>query len=370
MIRILQVVGKMHYGGMETLIMNIYRHIDRTKVQFDFLVHYREPGEYDSEIRALGGRIFVMPKTTPQNYLKCKKAYQEFFKEHHSYNKVHVHLHNMAFMIFPEAKKYNIDCVIHLHNKGVEKNIKGFLGVFCTKIAMSKADTIFACSQESAAFFIPPRCTKTYTIIKNGIIPERFLYNETVRNELRQKMQLDNKFVLLCAARFAVQKNHTFLLDIVNALIKYDKDIILLLAGEGPLEGDIKAKIKRLHLQENVVFLGARGDIGRIMQAADCYLMPSLWEGLPITYIEAQAAGLKIYTSEEAMSEEARITDLIEGISLSREPDYWAEVIYLQRAYERENQKQAILEHGFNIQETANYLQTFYEEHTPDDLYS
>ena len=362
MIRVLQVVGKMHYGGMETLIMNIYRNIDREKVQFDFLVHYEEPGEYDDEIKSLGGRIFVMPKTSPQNYIKCKKAYYKFFKEHHDYKKVHVHLHNMAFLIFPEAKKFDISCVIHIHNTGVEKNLKGYLGWYCTRKAVPKADTVFTCSEESAQFFIPPRCNKEYKVIKNGISAENFLFKKEIREQVRQELGLEEKFILLCAARFAIQKNHDFLVDIINELQRYDENIKLLLVGKGPLEEKIREKVKRLHLEEKVEFLGARGDVNKLMQAADCYIMPSLWEGLPVVFVEAQAAGLKVYTSEEVLSKEASITDLIEGISLSDDAKKWARKIYLQKNYERKNQSDALRKSGFDIKVTAKFLEEFYEE--------
>lgn len=361
MIKVLQVVGKMHYGGMETLIMNIYRTIDREKIRFDFLVHYDEAGEYDNEIKSLGGNIFIMPKTAPQNYMKCKKAYKDFFKEHHDYSKVHVHLHNIAFLIFPQAKKYNISCVIHIHNNGVEKNLKGYLGLYCTKMAVPKADTIFTCSEEAASYFIPSKCNKKYTVIKNGIMTEKFLYNREVREKVRRELGLDGKFVLMCAGRFAIQKNHEFLIDIMNELQEMDNNIKLLLAGRGPLEEKIRQKVKRLELESKVEFLGARGDVNRLLQAADCYVMPSLWEGLPVVFIEAQAAGLRVYTSTEALSPEACITNLIKSISLSVSAKEWAKRIYANKEYVRKNEKEALIKSGFDIRTTAEYLEEFYE---------
>ena len=137
MIRILHVVGKMHYGGMETLIMNVYRNIDRSEVQFDFMVHYSEKGEYDDEIRELGGHIFIMPRTIPTNFVACKKAYSAFFKEHQEYKKVHVHLHNIAFLVFPEAHRYDIPCILHIHNNGVEKKYKRIFGTILHEVSDS-----------------------------------------------------------------------------------------------------------------------------------------------------------------------------------------------------------------------------------------
>lgn len=362
MIKILQVVGKMHYGGMETLIMNIYRNIDREKVQFDFLVHYSEKGEYDDEIKSLGGKIYVMPNPVPQNFFKCKKAYKQFFEEHHEYNKIHVHLHNMAFLIFPEAKKYNMHCIIHLHSKNIEKNFKGYLGLFCTQRGIPEADTIFVCSEEAASFFIPKKNKKQYVIIKNGITGTNFFYNQEIRRKVRKELKLDKKFVLLCAARYAIPKNHEFLIDIVSELKKMDQEIKLLLVGIGPLENKVRQKVKRMQLEDVVEFLGTRGDVNELMQAADCYVMPSLWEGLALVFVEAQAAGLKVYTSKEALSEEARISNLIEGIPLSMGAKTWAEKIYSKKFYERKNQKEMLKKSGFDIKFTANFLQEFYKK--------
>ena len=167
--------------------------------------------------------------------------------------------------------------------------------------------------------------------------------------------------MLLCTARFAIQKNHEFLLDIVNELKKIDSNICLLLVGKGPLENDIRLKVKKFALQQEVMFLGARGDVNELMQAADCFVMPSFCEGLGIVYIEAQAAGLRTYAAREALVREACVTNLIEGIPLSMGANKWAEKIYEQREYKRENQKELIEKSGFDICTTVEYLEEFYQ---------
>lgn len=359
MIRVLHVVGKMHYGGMETLIMNIYRNIDRSKVQFDFLVHYKEAGEYDDEIRKLGGQIFVMPRTNPGNIISLKKAYSKFFEKHHEYQYIHVHLRSIAFLLFPFAKKYGMHCVLHIHTSRIVYNRKGYLSLIATEMAVQKADTIFVCSQESGKYFVKNK--RAFRVIRNGIDVEKFKYNTSVRNKVREKLGIKGKYVLICVARFDEVKNHIFLIDIMNELVKKDSDVSLLLVGKGPLEDEIRTRVKQLLLEDEVKFLGARADVNELLQAADCCVMPSLYEGLSLAYIESQAAGLKTFTSKEALSEEACITNLIEGISLKEPAAFWADRILSRKKYKREDQRIAIEKSGFTIERVADQMQSFYE---------
>lgn len=362
MIKVLHVVGKMHYGGMETLIMNIYRNTDRSKVQFDFLVHYKGTGEYDDEIKQLGGNIFVMPRAIPSNFFMLKDAYSNFFRIHHEYKFVHVHFRSIAFLIFLQAKKQGIHCIWHIHSCGIEHSTKECLRSIASKIAVQQADTIFACSRESGEYFV--RGNKTFKVIKNGINAKKFYYDTNIRKKVREELGLKEQFVLICAARFAVVKNHEFLIDIVSELKKKDSNVCILLVGKGPLEDQIKLKVKQLSLENEVKFMGVRGDVNELMQAADCYVMPSLKEGLPVVCIEAQAAGLITFMSQETLSKEACITDLIKGISLNENAENWADKILSQKGYKRENQKSAIEKSGFVIDEIAKQMQDFYEGKT------
>ncbi|MCM1263706.1 MAG: glycosyltransferase [Butyrivibrio sp.] len=359
MVRILHVVGKMHYGGMETLIMNIYRNIDRSKVQFDFLVHYKEAGEYDAEIRRLGGQIFVMPKTTPSNILILKKAYGDFFSRNHAYKFVHVHFRSIAFLIFPVAKKYGIQCILHIHTSGITGGIRGYLSLIATKIAVREADQIFACSKKAGEYFV--KGSRKFDVVKNGINADRFYFNADVREKMRKKLGLEEKYVLICVARFDAKKNQKFLIDIINELKKKDINICLLLVGKGPLENKIRQQVKQLSLEKEVKFLGARADVNELMQAADCYVMPSLMEGLGNVYVEAQVSGLMTFASKEALVEEACITNLIEGISIKESAESWADRILNYKGCKRENQRAAIEKSGFEIEKVAEQMQLFYE---------
>lgn len=362
-IRILQVVGKMHYGGMETLIMNIYRNIDRNKVQFDFLVHYPEEGEYDEEIKKLGGKIYHMPRTVPQNYFIYKKALDLFFREHKEYQIVHGHLQSTAFLYHKIAKKNGVKCCItHSHNNGYDKNMKGILSYYTSLLAQNYTDVFFGCSQSACELYFPKAIKegKRITIINNGIESEKYIFNLGVRNIVRRKLGIENQFVIGHVGRFSYQKNHKFLLEVYKEILKKIPNSVLLLVGEGPLLEQIKEIIVDMQLQKHVKLLGPRGDVNRLMQGMDVFVLPSCYEGLGIVLIEAQAAGLKCFTSAGVVPQEAKITDLLSYLPLNNDAKYWADKIILARYYQRQNTQKNVIKNGFDIKSTARFLQNFY----------
>lgn len=362
MIRVLHVVGKMHYGGMETFIMNVYRHIDREKVQFDFLVHYEEPGEYDEEIRSLGGKIYVMPKTVPQNYFIYKKALKKFFSEHQEYKIIHGHLHSVAFLYHHVAKQTgNRVCITHSHASGFDKGIKGYFRYILSLLAQKYTDVYFGCSPEACNEFFPNaiRHNKKMTVIKNGIASEKYIYSDSVRDKIRQELNIENDLVIGHIGRFADVKNHAFLLKIFAEILKIRHDSKLVLIGQGPLEEKIRALADDLSVSGNITFLGGRSDIPQLLQGMDIFVLPSLYEGLGIALVEAQAAGLKCFAST-AVSKEAEVTDLLTYLDLSQPPEYWAEKIVSAVPYCRENKSRDIIDSGFDINETAALLEEFY----------
>ncbi len=365
-IRVLQVVGKMHYGGMETLIMNVYRKIDRSKVQFDFMVHYREPGAYDDEIRRLGGNIYVMPSTVPQNYFKYKKALKQFFIQHPEYKIIHGHLHSTAFLYHKMAKKYGKAncCITHAHNDGYDHNLKGEIAYRTSLWAQKRTDVFFGCSEAACAFFFPQAIkTRPMTIIKNGIDSEKYIYNPHIRDTVREELGIKNQFVVGHVGRFFPQKNHEYLLQIFQAVCVKMPNSRLLLVGDGYLKEVIEKKCAAMGLKEQVLFLGTRPDVNRILQAADVFVLPSLYEGLGIVLIEAQAAGLPSFTSADVVPQDAKVSQLLQYIPLEEPPAVWSERICKAFPHERSSPIDAIKEHGFDIQTTADYLQDFYLNH-------
>lgn len=362
-IRILQVVGKMHYGGMETLIMNLYRNIDRNKVQFDFLVHYDEPGEYDEEILKLGGKIYKMPRTIPTNYFKYKRALKMFFDEHKEYKVVHGHLQATAFMYHKIGKSKSVKCCItHAHTTGVEKKLKDLLGRKLSLLAQKYTDYFFGCSVDACRYFFPNaiNSNESIFIIKNGIQVQKYVYDYEKRKNIRKNMKLQDKLVIGHIGRFSEVKNHEFLLKIFYEVHKKNKNSVLLLIGKGSLEEKIKIKVKELCLEDCVIFLGTRSDIPDLLQAMDIFLLPSKYEGLGIALIEAQASGLKSFTSEKTVPKATKITDLLEYVSLEKSPEYWAKKILETNTSDRKDTSINIKTAGYDIKETANWIEKFY----------
>lgn len=362
MIKVLHVVGRMHYGGTETLIMNLYRHIDRKHLQFDFLVYYTNPGGYDDEIRRLGGNVYVIQKTL--NPVKYLYKLASFFSAHHDYDFVHVHILWLAWIYFPFARKYKFGKIAHLHSDKIGKTgISLWIRSTFEKISIINADIIFSCSRKAALCHKLDR-RKTY-LLKNGIHGKSFCYDAAIRKELRMELKIEQKKVILCTARFDANKNHTFLIDVMAEIVQKDKHTILVLIGEGPLENAIRQKVKNLGLEAHVIFLGGRNDVARLLQSADAYVMPSFHEGLGIAYIESQAAGLKTFASDEAYTSEAHISDLLLHKSLRDGAKEWADWILKNISYERKNMEKELVMSGFEIEGTAKALQSFYLKEKP-----
>lgn len=367
MIRVLQVVGKMHYGGMETLIMNIYRNIDRSKVQFDFLVHYPEPGEYDEEIKSLGGKIYVMPRTTFGNFFKYKKALTEFFKSHPEYKVIHGHLQSTAFLYHSIAKKYGKRyCITHAHNNGVEHTIKGRVSYLTSLLAIKHTDGFFGCSKEACEYFFKKAIKKgkEMQVLPNGIEVDKYLFQSKIRENIRKELGIENKLVMGHVGRFFEQKNHVFLIDVFEQVAKKREDAVLLLIGKGPDEDKIRQKVKEKGLDKKVMFLGAKDNVNQLMMGMDVFLLPSLFEGFGIVLIEAQATGLPCVCTKNTIPLTTKITDGYYPVSLQEKPEVWADEILKAYDASKDNDREAFnqcaKEAGYDIKEIAGQIEKQY----------
>lgn len=367
MIRVLQVVGKMHYGGMETLIMNIYRNIDRSKVQFDFLVHYEEPGEYDEEIRRLGGRIYVMPRTKLKNFFRYKKALKKFFEEHPEYKVIHGHLQSTAFLYHSIAKKYGKRyCITHAHNNGVEHTLKGRLSYLTSLPAANYTDAFYGCSQEACEFFFRSaiKSGKKMQVVNNGIEVEKYRFDEKVREKVRQQLGLKKELVIGHVGRFFEQKNHDKVISVFSRLQKEREDAVLLLIGKGPDEEKIRQKVAAEGLTEHVRFLGARDDVNELMMGMDVFLLPSFFEGFGIVLIEAQATGLPCVCTKGTIPKTTKITEEYYPVSLKKPAEVWADELLKAYASAENNDRTASNQcakwAGYDIKEIAAKLSEQY----------
>lgn len=355
--RILHVFGTLNRGGAETLVMNIYRNIDRSKIQFDFVVHHEDEGAYEEEVRKLGGKVYRVPNYRGTNHFAYKKAWDKLLKNHPEYKIIHCHKESIVALVMDEANKNGRIAIAHSHNT---QNIPGFKGKVMdvlNKNVDAKADYRFACSVD-AGYWMFGR-DKDFTVIDNGIEVENFTYNPEIRAKIREKPGFSDKKVLGHIARFNKQKNHSFLIDIFADLIKEDDDYLLVLAGVGDLKEEIEKKVKDFGIEDKVIFLGSIGYVNKLLQAIDIFILPSLYEGLAVSTIEAQAAGLKCLLAD-TIDKNSKITDLVEFIPIDQGTRPWIEAILEVGNYERKDTSDEIKKAGFDIRETAEKLSEFY----------
>lgn len=359
MIRILHVVTYMGRGGLETMIMNYYRHIDRTKVQFDFLVHRSFRADYDDEIEVLGGRIYRIGRLIPWSW-KYKKELDAFFKAHPEYRIIHVHQDCLSAVILEAAKANGVAVrIAHSHNSSQDKNFKYLIKAYYKKKIPVCATQLFACGKEAGDWMFSGQ---SYKVVPNAIDVSRYEYRQEIAIAQRTKFGIEkNAFVVGHVGRFAEVKNHSFLLDIFEKIVMIRKDARLLLVGDGTLRQQMEEKAEKLGIRNRVVFAGICTDVAEILQAMDVFVFPSLYEGMPVSLVEAQVAGLPCIVSER-VSRECMLTELVQMVSLNDGASVWADRILLSTARMRKAYGHEIAEQGFDIVSNAKWLQKYYLE--------
>lgn len=357
MVRILHVVPNMDAGGLETFIMNMYRNIDREKIQFDFLVHYKKKCHYDDEIERLGGKIYRLSFREDNNFIKYIYQLIKFFKNHKEYKIIHGHMLSAAFFYLGIAKINKVPIrIIHSHNTSTEKNLKGNIKSLMLKLSKINSNLWLACSQKAGNFIYG---NKEFKVINNAIDLNKFQYNNTVRDKIRKELKIEDKFVVGHIGRFNSQKNHIFLLEIFSELCKKNTNSILILIGKGELEEVIKSKIEELDLQDKVMLLGVRSDINDIYQGLDVFVLPSLFEGLPVVGVESQAAGLQTILSD-TISDEIRISNNVHFLKLTDGAKAWAEYINSLKSFEHIITTEQIKNNGYDIKIECEKLSRLY----------
>ena len=348
-IRILHCVAGIGRGGYETYIMNLYRNIDRTKVQFDFL--YSFGGVYRKEIEALGGRIYKIPFITEKGPFVYTNAVRKFFKEHPEYKIVHSHMDKFSGLIMREAKRAGVPVRIsHSHsvaNAGllIYQIVKNFYGIMIKPNCTHR----FACSKEAGEWLFG-KDRDDVVVIKNGINLKNFTVNDA-----REK----DKFVVSCVGRLAPEKNHTFLLDVFSRVYAEKPNAQLVLVGDGTEREKLENKAKALGIADAVVFMGDCDNVYEVLNRSDVMCLPSLFEGLGIVFIEAQACGVKCIASDRVPME-AKVSDDITFLPLEKGADYWAEEILKIGDYSKKDNHARIRECGYDINEVAERVQKFY----------
>ena len=344
--------------------MGIYRNIDRSILQFDFMVHNNSThGHFDDEILSMGGRIY---KITPrkQGFIANIRELNKFFSEHR-YKIIHAHLSSLSYVEpFKIAKKYGVPHrIVHSHStKQGGGRFHRYLHALNKLSINAFATDFFSCSQLAAKWMFPKEIYlgNKYKVIRNAIEVKKYAYNPRIRDNKRIELGIQDKFVVGHVGRFHPLKNHVFIIDIFKQIKKLKSDSILMLVGDGDLKGKIETYIKENELEDSVVLTGVRNDVNELLQAMDIMIFPSLYEGFPLILVEAQTAGLPCVISR-TITEEVKITDLVTQISLDYPPEYWANIVLeIINKYSREDKSDHIKSLGFDIEDIAQYMQNYY----------
>lgn len=366
-IRILHMIGSLNFGGSQTMVLNLYRAIDRNRVQFDFVLDHPHERALADQVEMLGAKIYIMPPFNGKNFIQIRRVWDQFFREHPEYKILHSHVRSYASVYLPIAKKHGIRTIIHSHNTSNGSSLKALLKAALQYPLRYQADYFFSCSEEAGKWLFGEKIvySQRHTVLKNSIDVDKYRYNEKNRETYRQMLGLTDKYVCVNVARFHPQKNHIFLLNMFSELHQKRPESLLLLVGDGEMRSVIESQIREMGLEQDVILLGNRNDIPQLLQAADVFLFPSLWEGLGIVAVEAQAAGLSCVCSDN-VPKLAKVTE--NCVFLPLQEDLWVKEC-LKDIPERIDTYNQIVSSGYDIHESAKWLQEFYLKiHKEDSL--
>lgn len=368
-VKVLYFVDRLLRGGIQTFVYENIKHMDRNKVQIDFLL-LDDGNKYEMEddLKELGCNIYKLKgmwinKVT--DFFKYGKMLDEFFSKNNDYKVVHLHSSSKNYLVLKYAKKYNIKVrIAHSHNIDFQtKNIlKKLMGDFL-KIPLKRyATDYFACSEIAGEWLFGKKIVKSdkFKVVHNAVDLEKFKFNNEIREKIRKELNVDSDTLLIGhVGRFTQQKNHDFLIDIFNEIHKINQNTKLLLIGTGIKENEIKEKVKNLNLQNSVIFEGFKTNVAEYMFAMDIFLFPSKFEGLGLVLIEAQATGLPCYTSKDVVPTEAKVSNLLEFISLADSSVEWAKIIFTN-TNKRLDCSDSIKAANYDILQTSNFLYKVY----------
>lgn len=356
-------------GGLSTIAFKLGTNMDHN-VEVDFFATYELDNYIYKEIaNKKNGKIFETILDKNVNKLQKKMAIIRNFSKvlrENKYDIIHIHIDNSynGFLYGIIARIYSKKSKIyfHSHNAAIVGKLKNVLHSIFKPFLMILGDEFCTCSTEAANWMFPKSVIKNKRIItvENGIDIDKFKFDENIRKKYRKEMNLEEKFVIGHVGRFAEQKNHEFLIDVFERVHQENKNAVLLLVGIGELEEKMKTKVKDLQLEDEVYFLESRNDIKNLLQAMDIFVLPSLFEGLPIVSIESQVSGLITLLSEN-ITKESKIIESTRFISLNKNSKEWAEeILKIDSNYDRKKYENEIIESDFNIKKSALKLEHFY----------
>ena len=367
MIRILHVFGKTGRGGAESMIMNYYRCIDRNQIQFDFVKHTEEECDFDKEIRSLGGRIYNMPKFKGVNYFRYRDAWKKLLILHPEYHIVHVHHFKVAGIVNHIAKETRVPVrIVHAHATKIEGGwfSRAIYQCIMKPLLLKYSNHYWACGQVAGEYMFGKR---HFYILRNAIPVEQFRYDEKKREEIRQQLDIKPEtFVIGHVGRFSLPKNHKRIIEIFDEIHKQSDNTLLLLVGDGELKASVENMVCSLGISDKVIFVGVRSDVYNILQVVDLFIFPSIYEGLCIAPIEAQASGIPCVLSD-VISKEVQLTDLVKFVRLNDSNETWVKTItsLINKKIDRGNYNHMIIQSGYDIHANAKQLAEYYTKMQP-----
>ena len=364
MIRVLHIVTIMNRSGLESRLMDIYRNIDRNKIQYDFYTNRMESGEFDSEIEKLGGKVYHSNAIRPGKELQKKSEFKRFLLDHPEYNIIHAHVNEWSTIFCKAAKEIRIPTII-AHSRGANTD-------FTLKTAYKNILRIpiknyvthcFAVSEKAGEHLFGKRAVKQgkVKVLPNAIDTEKYRLNNDIRLRKRKELGLDSSFVVIHVGRFEHQKNHIFLLEIFNIIHKERPNAKLLLIGntKGSLYPKTVSWVHQHGLDNNVIFLGERKDVSELLQSADFFIFPSFHEGFPGAALEAETSGLPCLISD-SVTQEIVLTDRVKQMSLKSSADMWAKETMKMITRERTDCVETIKSAGYDIYDLSRRMENFY----------
>ena len=362
-IKVLVLDTVLERGGAEAMTMNYMRNMDRSSVQYDFLVNRPYRADYEDEVEQLGGRIFRMCPMYPQHFVRYKREFRSFLLEHPEYRIIHSNLEERSYFPLKVAAELKIPVRIsHAHNVYRGLTYKTVFREYFRRQLKDYPTHRFACSRDAGIWLYGSERTEhgDVTIMLNAIDTNAYRFNQDIRTKLRREYNLGDKFVVGNVGRLTRQKNHLLLLEIFYQIKKRTPGAVLLLVGDGELKEKIRTKAADLQMQDSIICTGAVGNVADYLQAMDVFVFPSLFEGLGIASIEAQATGLKVFHSD-MVPKECDLTGNVETISLRASPEEWAAKILANHcAEDRASAAALVKDAGYDIKANSLWLQNFY----------
>lgn len=357
-VRVAHIIGKWVGGGVESVVMNYYRHIDRSKIQFDFICDDDSTNIPYDEIKELGGKVILVPP-----YQKVIKYHRELKKilKNGKYQIVHSHINTLSVFSLFAAKRAGVKVrIAHSHSTtNKREKMKNLLKQILRPFSKVFATDYMCCSELAGKWLFG---NKTYDegkvyLLNNAVDLKIFHYDENLRKAKRKELMIHNSTLVIGhIGRFVEQKNHSFLIDIFFEIHKKYSDSILLLAGQGPLLEAVKRKVETLSLSDCVFFLGQRSDVHELYQVYDVFVLPSLYEGLPVVGVEAQATGLLCYFSKD-MTKETKILESTIFKPLDTSAKDWSENILSSfQSHRRDHTDKIVSRKGFDILDESHKL--------------